>query len=140
MTFQGAPHDELQLPGGGIDPGEQPIEALHREVLEETGWRIGAPRLIGIFRRFVFMPEYGIHAEKLCRVYRVRPVLRLSAALDADHRPVWTDPALAAAAVRNPIDRFVLARYAATSGENSTRIADRSSGKLSAPRHATSRS
>ena len=31
------PAPEYQLPGGGIDPGESPVVALHREVLEETG-------------------------------------------------------------------------------------------------------
>ena len=46
----GAP--ELQLPGGGVDPGEQPLAALHREVLEETGWRIAGVRRVGAFRRF----------------------------------------------------------------------------------------
>lgn len=46
----GAP--ELQLPGGGVDPGEQPLAALHREVREETGWRIGRVRRVGAYRRF----------------------------------------------------------------------------------------
>lgn len=36
------------LPGGGLDPGESPADALHREVWEETGQRIGEPRLIDI--------------------------------------------------------------------------------------------
>ena len=40
LTWQGAPHNEVQLPGGGIDPGESPIHALHREVFEETGLTI----------------------------------------------------------------------------------------------------
>ena len=30
LTFQDDPHFEVQLPGGGIDPGENPIDALHR--------------------------------------------------------------------------------------------------------------
>ena len=36
------------LPGGGIDPGESPLEALHREVWEESGQRIGEPDVLDI--------------------------------------------------------------------------------------------
>jgi len=64
LTHQAEPEPEFQLPGGGIDSGEHPITALHREVMEETGWKIARPRHIGAFRRFVFMPEYDLWAEK----------------------------------------------------------------------------
>ncbi|HAW49319.1 MAG TPA: NUDIX hydrolase, partial [Roseovarius sp.] len=37
VTHQADPLPELQLPGGGIDPGESPVQALYREVFEETG-------------------------------------------------------------------------------------------------------
>ena len=38
ITAEMTPEPDIQLPGGGIDPGESPIQAAHREVMEETGW------------------------------------------------------------------------------------------------------
>ena len=92
LTYQGDPHYEIQLPGGGIDPGESPLQALHREVFEETGWRIAQPRKLGALRRFVYMPEYDIWAEKLCHIYLALPVRPHGPPREAGHIPLWLDP------------------------------------------------
>ena len=96
LTFQQEPVPEYQLPGGGIDPGESPTEALHREVLEETGWRIAAPRRLGAFRDFTYMPEYDLWAEKICHVYLATPVLRLGPPTEEGHTALWATPDIAA--------------------------------------------
>ena len=101
LTFQQEPNPEFQLPGGGVDPGEHPITALHREVLEETGWRIAQPRRLGAFRRFVYMPEYDLWAEKICAVYLAMPVRRLCDPTEAGHSDHWVPRQLAMQIVEN---------------------------------------
>ncbi len=108
VTHQAAPIPEFQLPGGGIDAGEHPIPALHREVIEETGWRIEVSRRLGAFRRFTFMPEYDLWAEKLCTVYLARPVLRLGPPTEAGHTAVWMSLPAAARELGNDGDRAFL--------------------------------
>ncbi len=108
-THQAAPIPEIQLPGGGIDPGEHPIPALHREVREETGWKIAVTRRLGAFRRFTYMPEYDIWAEKVCSVYLARPVLRLGPPSEAGHTAVWLPVHEALGLLGNAGDRALLA-------------------------------
>lgn len=88
-THQAEPTPEFQLPGGGIDRNEHPIAALHREVFEETGWKIKVVRRLGAFRRFTYMPEYDKWAEKVCAIYLARPVLQLGPATEPGHHAVW---------------------------------------------------
>jgi 8-oxo-dGTP diphosphatase len=85
LTAQVTSRVDVQLPGGGIDAGESPLQALHREVLEEIGWRIATPLRLGAFRRFVYMPEYDLWAEKLCHVYVAHPVRQISEPVEPDH-------------------------------------------------------
>lgn len=112
LTYQEEPDAEFQLPGGGIDPGESPLRALHREVFEETGWSIAAPRRLGAFRRFVFMPEYDKWAEKICHIYEARPVRRLGPPREAGHSALWVSLHEAADILGNAGDRHFVRRLA----------------------------
>ena len=115
-TLQQAPHPEYQLPGGGIDPGEHPIAALHREVFEETGWRVQIQHRIGTYRRFTFMPEYELWAEKLCSVYLARPVMRLGAPTEPGHSAIWMPAAEGLILLGTEGDRAMLARVLGGAG------------------------
>ncbi|WP_406721531.1 NUDIX hydrolase [Thioclava litoralis] len=91
LTHQEKPVPEFQLPGGGIDPGEGALAALHREVREETGWGISGIRRIGAYRRFVYMPDYNMWAEKICLIHVARPTVCYGAPTEKGHRAVWQD-------------------------------------------------
>lgn len=88
---------DLLLPGGGIDPGETPLRALHREVYEETGWRIGSPRFFGVFTRHDWLVEERYHARKIGLIYIARAIRPLGPPIEPDHSPVWVEARLAPA-------------------------------------------
>lgn len=109
VTEQSDPAPDLQLPGGGLDPGEGMLAALHRECFEETGWRIAVERRLGAFQRYTFIPEDGIWARKVCHVYLARPVLYLGPPSDPNHRPIWMSLEAAAGRLGNAGDRHMVA-------------------------------
>jgi len=110
VTHQSEPTPEFQLPGGGIDPGESPLQALYREVIEETGWKISAPRKVGIFRRFTYMPEYNLWAEKLCHIYIAHPVRALGEPTEIGHLAVWMSGKTAVHQLANEGDRHFVSQ------------------------------
>ncbi|MFJ7066500.1 NUDIX hydrolase [Streptomyces sp. NPDC101115] len=57
------------LPGGGIDPGEQPVEALSRELREETGLSLAAARLLDA--RTYDVERLGAHWQLTGLFYKV---------------------------------------------------------------------
>ncbi|PTV93749.1 8-oxo-dGTP diphosphatase [Rhodobacter aestuarii] len=110
VTHQEEPVPEYQLPGGGIDPGEGPLAALTREVYEETGWGITGARRLGAYRRFTYMPEYNLWAEKICHIYLARPTLQRSAPTEKGHTAVWLDGETALQCLANEGDRYFMAQ------------------------------
>ncbi len=111
LTHQAEPVPEYQLPGGGIDPGESPLRALHREVFEETGWRISRGRRLGALRRFTFMPEYDLWAEKMCTIYLAFPVRPLGPPTEPGHQAIWMPQKVAMDLLGNPGERHFVRRY-----------------------------
>ncbi|WP_210528457.1 NUDIX domain-containing protein [Rubellimicrobium arenae] len=108
LTFQAEPHPEVQLPGGGIDPGESPLGALHREVLEETGWTISGARRLGVYKRYAYMPDYDLWAEKVCQVWLARPVRRVGPPTEPGHAALWASPEVALDLLPNAGERDFL--------------------------------
>jgi 8-oxo-dGTP pyrophosphatase MutT (NUDIX family) len=57
--------DEWELPGGKLDPGEQPEDCVRREIKEEIGWESSPDRLLNAWvyeirrDRLVFVLTYG---------------------------------------------------------------------------------
>lgn len=96
VTVQERPWPEFQLPGGGVDPGEQPLAALHREVYEESGYRLHQPRRLGMFHRYTYMPEYDRHAHKQCTIYLAKLGRRIAPPIEPGHWAVqlpWEEAA-----------------------------------------------
>ena len=111
LTEQADPEPDIQLPGGGVDPGESPIAALHREVFEETGWHIASVRRMGVYRRFAYMPEYDLWAEKICLIYFAQPIYSKGPPLESGHTALLLSPSVAKTKLGDPGFRHFCAEF-----------------------------
>ncbi|GAA1921476.1 hypothetical protein GCM10009775_12430 [Microbacterium aoyamense] len=59
------------LPGGGLEPGEDPEKAVRREVREETGYRVVVDELLGIHSRVIPAARRITPAEQPLQALRI---------------------------------------------------------------------
>ncbi|WDZ75628.1 NUDIX domain-containing protein [Ensifer adhaerens] len=62
------------LPAGAIEPGETPVEAIIREVMEETGYPVSFEAILGVFGGKEFRHTYpnGDRVEYVVTLFRCR--------------------------------------------------------------------
>lgn len=104
----------LYLPGGGLDPGETPEQALHREFEEETGYTVAIESVLGEAREFVADETPGVAAafNKHCYLYAVRLTGGTGVPTIDSNKPGWvavTEEALAM--LSNEAHRWAVRRF-----------------------------
>lgn len=63
--------ETLELPAGKVDPGETTLEAVHRELLEETGCKAGK-----VVKLLTYAPAMGYSSE-IINIYFVTDLTRV---------------------------------------------------------------
>lgn len=94
------------FPGGGLELGESPIEAVVREFKEETSLSVSAAELLFCSQRFQQNPEYP-HEQLMHIYYRVQRVegsLRLGGNQDDVANVSWVSRAELASKRILPVD------------------------------------
>lgn len=78
-----------ELPGGKIDPGESPVDALHREIAEELGVQVElGPEVAGVDGA----PGWPLSAPYRMRVWLARVVSGEPAPIEDHDAVVWLEP------------------------------------------------
>jgi ADP-ribose pyrophosphatase YjhB (NUDIX family) len=77
------------LPGGAVEPGELLVDAVRREVLEETSIEIEPLEVIEIFERIVRDAEGRVEYHYVLIDYLCRPVAGALAAASDARRAAW---------------------------------------------------
>lgn len=102
----------LYLPGGGLDPGETPEQALHREFEEETGYTVVIESVLGEAREYVADETPGVAAafNKHCFLYAVRLTGGTGVPTIDSNKPAWVAVREALGLLSNEAHRWAVRR------------------------------
>jgi 8-oxo-dGTP diphosphatase len=76
LLHQRTDNGRWSLPGGAIDPGEEPADAIVREVWEETGVHVIPERIVGVYGGPELIVQYpnGDQIAVLSVTFACRPI------------------------------------------------------------------
>jgi 8-oxo-dGTP diphosphatase len=83
------------LPGGGMDAGETPEQAIVRECAEECGFVVRVGRSVGEAVQFAWSIKEQTYFEKRCAFFEAE-IVGTAASTEVDHELVWLAPERAA--------------------------------------------
>ena len=100
-------YDDWALPKGKLEPGESPLEAALREVLEETGYRAKALSFAGAI---AYETSKG---PKRVRYWNMLPETDIRQPVDESEieETVWLDPVEACRRMSHLLEQAVLEAY-----------------------------
>jgi 8-oxo-dGTP diphosphatase len=101
----------LFLPGGGMEPGESPLETVVREVWEECGLEAQVGRWVVRAIDFVYSPSERTHFEKQSTFVDARCSSRRVTGQEPDHELEWVTPESAIADLAHPSHRWAVAQW-----------------------------
>lgn len=101
----------FDLPGGGVDPGETPAQAVVREYGEEAGLRVRAVEAFGQADQY-FVNTEGVAWNNRSTFYALELIEEdRSLKIEDDHALVWLAPLEAIAALRHDSHAWAVAAW-----------------------------
>lgn len=101
---------EHDLPGGAVEAGETPVDALVREFREETGLGVAEMDLLARADHYWIKPD-GTRLLNRAHYYRVSPAGAPGGKIEDDHTLIWLAPAEAIRAMRHEAAAWAIGRW-----------------------------